>query len=283
MNPISFLLVLIVGALLIAGWILLWTGLTHLRWTRFYERLGQQAPQLPGWGWLRFYCRTVGAAFQIIWWLLVHLFEDRLRRPTGGITGPPLLCVHGFHMTGSCMWGIRRLLESRGRATRAVFLGAPYQSAETYAKPLARALRDLQSQFSAAGYDIVAHSMGGLITRKVLADEPELAAGVRRIVTLGTPHHGTGLLSWLRFGPVYRMMSRDSVFLEELPDFQESAPHAEVTTVATAQDLVVYPVSTCHLPGAREVTLSGIGHLGLLTEPSAFEVIAEALPPLPRA
>lgn len=281
MNPILFLLLPPLATLVIAGWILFWTALTHLRWVHFFRRAGEEPPSLDANGWLRFYLCTLGAALEIIWWGLLHMFQDRLRRPSGETTGPPVICVHGFHMTGSCMWGIRRRLENRGRPTRAVFLGSPYQSAEVYAKPLARVMRDLRSQFKGQGFDIVAHSMGGLITRKVLADDPELAASARRIVTLGSPHHGTGLLSWIRFGPVYQMMSFESHFLQALPDLSQSAPSAEVTTVATEQDLVVYPVSTCFLSGSRRVTLSGLGHLGLLTDPEALDAIVEALPPVP--
>ena len=221
----------------------------------------------------------MSASIALLRWLFLHLFQNGLRRPTGTVTGPPVLCVHGFHMTGSCMWGIRRHLESRGRPTRSVFLGEPYRSADVYAESLARAMRDLQAQFEGEGLDIVAHSMGGLITRKVLAEDPKLASDVRRIVTLGSPHHGTGLLSWIRFGPVYAMMGLDSDFIRELPDFQATASEAAVTTVATDQDLIVYPVTTCYLPGSRKVTLNGLGHLGLLTEPEALEAVCEALPP----
>ena len=281
MNPLLLLLVPPLAALAVLGWILSWTTFTHLRWTHFYHRIGEEPPPLDGQGWPRFYLRTMRASVVLLWWLFLHLFQNGLRPPVGKMTGPPVLCVHGFHMTGSCMWGIRRYLEARGRPTRSVFLGEPYRSAGVYAKSLTRAMRDLQRQFNGEGIDVVAHSMGGLITRKVLADDPALAADVGRIVTLGSPHHGTGLLSWIRFGPVYEMMSLDSDFIKELPDFQTSAPSAEVTTVATEQDLIVYPVATCYLRGSRQVTLNGIGHLGLLTEPEVMGLVAEALTPKP--
>ena len=282
MNPLLLVLIPPLGALLIAGWILFWTVISQLRWRHFYRRIGEESPSLGSLGWLHFYFRSLVAALEIIGWTFVHLFQDGLRRPSGPQTGPPVLCVHGFHMTGSCMWGIRRHLETRGRPTRAVFLGSPYQSAEVYAEPLARAIRDLQLQFRGEGFDVVAHSMGGLITRKVLAENPPLAAGARRIVTLGSPHHGTGLLSWIRFGPVYQMMSLESDFVRELPDFRASAGQSQQPDRLAEQDLVVYPVSSCHLPDSREVTLDGLGHLGLLTEPEALAVVTEALPPITR-
>jgi len=40
-------------------------------------------------------------------------------------------------------------------------------------------------------------------------------------------------------------------------------------------------VATCYLRGSRQVTLNGIGHLGLLTEPEVMGLVAEALTPKP--
>ena len=279
MNPLLLLLVPPLSALLLAGWILFWTAFTHFRWARFYRLANEEPPSLHDHGWPRFYLRTMKAALVLIGWGFLHMFRNGLRHPSGPRTGPPVLCVHGFHMTGSSMWGLRRALEERGRPTRAVFLGEPYRRAEVYAESLALAMRELQLQFRGEGLDVVAHSMGGLITRKVLSENPELAVDVQRIVTLGSPHHGTGLLSWIRFGPVYEMMSLASEFIRDLPDFQASTPGAAVTTVATEQDLIVYPVTTCFLKGARAITLNGLGHLGLLTDPEVLEVVIEALPP----
>ena len=276
-----FLLLLIpAGAtLVIVGSILFWTGFTHFRWHRFYQDSGREPPPLSRGGWPHFYLRTLRAALEITWWTLAHIFQNRLRLPAGKDTGPPVLCVHGFHMTGACMWGIRRRLEAHGRPTRAVFLGEPYRGADVYAAALSRAMRELVARSEDGRFDVVAHSMGGLITRKVLADVPQLAEHTRCVVTLGSPHHGTGLLSWIRFGPVYRMMSLESEFIRNLPSLRESAPNAEVTTVATKQDLVVYPTDTCFLPGARQITLNGLGHIGLLTEPEALGIVVDALPP----
>ena len=43
----------------------------------------------------------------------------------------------------------------------------------------------------ATSIHIIGHSMGGLDARKVLAENPELAAHVTCLTTIGTPHHGT--------------------------------------------------------------------------------------------
>jgi len=256
---------------------LLWIGLAHARFAAFHRRRGLAYPPLGLGGWARFYVRTLGAIVVLWWWGARALLAGGLRRPRGAPSGPPVLCIHGFHMNGSCTWGVRRALERAGHATRAVFLGLPYRPIGAYAAPLARALAALAAVAPAGRVDVVAHSMGGLVLREVLGARPELARAVERIVTLGSPHQGTALLTRFRSGPVYRAMGPESPELAELPDFAASAPAARVVTVASAHDLVVYPVETAHLPGARQVTLAGIGHLGLLTEARVHRLVVEAL------
>lgn len=179
-------------------------------------------------------------------------------------------------MNSTCMWGIRLRLEKMGRPTRAVFMGAPLPTPLSYARPLARVMRELADQFSEEGFDIVAHSIGGVMIREVLRQHPDLASSVHRIVTLGSPHDGTAVVRWIKFGPVYKILALDSPYLQELGDFRTLAPRATATTIATWHDLVVYPVPTCHLEGARHVTLDKISHLGLMTEERALDEVERA-------
>lgn len=263
------------------GTVVLWTAVAQLRFHAFHRREGLSSPRLGLGGWVRFYARTVASVASLwAWWL---------RSALGGSPGPPrhtgvpavgdpVVCIHGFHLGESSLWGVRRLLERRGRRTVGLFLGLPYRSPDTYARALKRRLGELLEGDPETRVDVVAHSMGGLVLRQALSESPELAARMGRVVTLGTPHHGTGLLRHLRFGPVYRMMSRGAPYLEELPTFAETAPGAKVTTVASRHDLVVYPVETAHLDAAERITLEGIGHLGLLTEPEVHELVAARLP-----
>jgi triacylglycerol lipase len=67
-----------------------------------------------------------------------------------------------------------------------------------FAGPLVKRASDLKDRldgvFNAPGVDsvhIIAHSMGGLDARMVIANNPAIAAKVSCLTTIGTPHHGT--------------------------------------------------------------------------------------------
>jgi pimeloyl-ACP methyl ester carboxylesterase len=147
----------------------------------------------------------------------------------------------------------------------------------SYAEPLARRMQQMADEFSEGGFDIVAHSIGGVMTREVLQRHPELADPVHQIVTLGSPHRGTAAVRWIKFGPIYAMLSLQSRYLKDLGDFQALAPGIEVTTVAALHDLIVYPSSVCHLEGTHPFDLEKISHLGLITESRVFVELEKAL------
>jgi pimeloyl-ACP methyl ester carboxylesterase len=248
----------------------------HWRFTRAYRLEGEPSP-LGGIGAVLLYqVREAWSAAILGAWYVRAAFRNALRSPEVP-DGPPVLCVHGFTQNGTNLWGIRNALERRGRPTRAVSLGRPLQRIEGYAAPLARALADLVYEHPEEGVDVVAHSMGGVVLRIVLRDHPELARRVRRVVTLGSPHHGTQAARGTPLAGEVWQMRRGSVFLRDLPEFRTLAPAARVTTIAAEADYVVQPASTCHLDGARQVNLPGLGHVGLLTAPSALRAVVAAI------
>lgn len=188
----------------------------------------------------------------------------------GSNLGPTVVCVHGYTMNGSNFRALRTALFACGRSSRAVSLGWPGRPVAAYAPGLAEALGAVEGPL-----DIVAHSMGGVVLRVVLKAHPEIACRVRRIATLGTPHHGTaGARGWLmRWLPEPSDLHRRSPFLAELPHLTALAPQAEVLTVGGAVDLVVYPPETTMAPGARHLVLP-VGHLGLVVDPAVAAQVA---------
>ena len=283
MKPLLLLLIPIALLVAFGGGVLFWATVSQIRFLSYFKGKDRRPPALGFAGWISFHKRTLEGAYTLLWWSFRAAFQTRLRQPPEPITGRPVLCVHGLFLNSTCMWGIRRRLERVGRPTRAVFMGTPLPTPLSYAKPLAKVMRRLAEQFPEEGFDIVAHSIGGVMIREVLRRHPDLAGSVHRIVTLGSPHHGTAVVRWIKFGPIYKMLALGSPYLQELGDFRTLAPRSAATTVGTLHDLVVYPYETCHLEGAHQVTLDRISHLGLMTEEGALDQVQNALaaPPDP--
>ena len=189
------------------------------------------------------------------------------------------------------MWGIRRHLERLGRPTRSVFLGAPYQSAETYAGPLARAMRDLMLQFSREGFDVVAHSMGGLVSRnfvlKTLKNPNDHC--VEKYITISTPWNGhsmaekgvdhlsTPVPSWIDMVPGSPYIK--DLFAEQLK------PKVEYYLVFgylddSGDDGTVAITSQLVLPAQQDAVLVrgfNMGHVPILSSPDLLQFVEEVL------
>jgi pimeloyl-ACP methyl ester carboxylesterase len=192
--------------------------------------------------------------------------------------GPTVVCVHGYTMNGSNFRALRAALAELGCGSRTLSLGWPGRRVAHYAPRLAALLERTPGPI-----DVVAHSMGGVVLRVVLRENPHLASRIRRIATLGTPHAGTaGARGWLRIFPEPADLHRSSRLLAGLPHLAALAPTAEILTVGSALDLVVYPRETATSPGAQHLEVD-VGHLGLVVDPRVARLVARwlAAPPAP--
>ena len=241
------------------------------RWATYHRFKGLERPPSEPAALARYLRLEIGSFFRLGWWVVIASHRDGWLAADGPERGPPVLCIHGITQAGSNFWGLRRELARRGRRSRAVSYGRVRTNLVAHVPPVERVLREMTAQ---GPIDVVAHSMGGVVLRLALARNPELGANVRRVITLGSPHFGTAAGRGFRFVPTVRALGRRSTDLAELPHFPE---HARVTTFSARQDLVVYPVQTCHVPGARTIDLAEVGHTGLLTNPAVIDQVADAV------
>ena len=248
-----------------------WLTLSYWRFARYHRYKGMDVPRLPP---LPYAIWESLAVVILGWWHLRARWQDPLRVPAGTRTGPPVVCIHGFSQNGTNLWGIRRALHRRGRATRAVSLGGLTRSLDAYVPPLVAALRETIAASPGGTVDVVAHSMGGVVLRMALAASPELGTGIRRIVTLASPHAGTAFGRGLPLGAKTRLLGTRSPLLHGLPALPRNI---SLTTISTQVDLMVYPERNCHIEGAKRVRLTAMGHNALLTHREAIATVVDAL------
>jgi pimeloyl-ACP methyl ester carboxylesterase len=142
---------------------------------------------------------------------------------------------------------------------------------DTYAEVVHRSVEALRSASGAARVVLVGHSMGGLAARVYLRKHGD--AHVARVITLASPHHGT-IFGRLGHSRNARQMASRSPFIEHLRQ-HDRGRWARFTTVATRDDNLVVPRSSPLLPGAKQIELDGVGHLALIEDPRAWQIIAD--------
>jgi pimeloyl-ACP methyl ester carboxylesterase len=97
-----------------------------------------------------------------------------------------VVLVHGLWMNGMEMSLLRRRLRAYGYRVEQF----RYRTVGEDLEGNARRLNTFLQPFAASGrLHLVAHSLGGLVVRRLMHDFPQQPPG--RVVTLGTPHRGS--------------------------------------------------------------------------------------------
>lgn len=274
---LAVLIVVSAGALIALS---AWFASTWLRFYRYHKHKGLVPPDGATWGariraW-------IAEGLAIVRMLTFKLEWGPSALPAGVDPGAPVVCIHGFTQDRTNFSAIRGTLWRGGRSSVSINLGLPGRAPTRYAPSLALRLAAVLDDHPEGPIDLVCHSMGGVLLRQVLSENEQLRHRIRTVITLGSPHHGTAATRGpLRLMPEGRGLHRRSQWITELPDFRDLLPHARTITVAGGADYVVYPMSTCHLPGSEAVNLPEVGHAGLLVEPRVLALIDAALLPAP--
>ncbi len=98
-----------------------------------------------------------------------------------------IVLVHGLWMNGMELWALRRRLAAAGYRLRSYRHPTIFGE---FSSSVARLAETLAAETSPQLH-LVAHSLGGVLVRHLVAAYPDLCRG--RIVTLGTPHTGSAV------------------------------------------------------------------------------------------
>jgi pimeloyl-ACP methyl ester carboxylesterase len=232
-------------------------------------------------------------------WPLFLLIGGRYQRRRIGSAeatrGRPVILLHGYLMNRTNWVWLGRTLARRGLGP---LYGLSYLStagSERAARRLARFIEQVCTREGADSVDIVAHSMGGLVARRYI-EQMDGGLRVRRLITIGTPHRGTG---WARmvFGPAGRDLAPplSTVGGHGQEPIAHSAPEGVLyTSIWSRCDNLVMPPESAQLTPrppeegtATDVDASGdrlddvvfddLGHLSLLVSPRVADAVATRL------
>ena len=197
--------------------------------------------------------------------------DDRLGRSEGG--RPPILLIHGYQCNrGYWLW-LRRSLERAGWQVATLSLAPVFNDIDGYVEQVSQRIEEVCAASGAAQAILVGHSMGGLVSRAYLRRNGK--ARVAKLVTLGSPHHGSQLAK-LGMGENGRQMVPGSQWLAAL-NAPDAVPLPETVSIYSCQDNYVMPQDSSALEGAKIVPVAGIGHLAMAFSPEIERLLLAEL------
>jgi triacylglycerol lipase len=189
-------------------------------------------------------------------------------RPAAAPRGLPVLLIHGYACNSGYWQAMSRALTQAGITHHALDLEPVFGSIDDYVPALHEAVSQL---CAASGQDrivLLAHSMGGLAVRAYLRRHG--VGPIAKIITLGTPHHGTALA---HFGIGTNSSQMDwhgrngqgqpSDWLRELAATEPRRHRQLFVSIYSHHDNIIAPPASAHLPDALNIELQGIGHVAL--------------------
>lgn len=187
---------------------------------------------------------------------------------------PPVLLLHGYGCNSGYWAHLAPLLDAARISHATVDLEPVAGDIDGYVPLVERAVERLCADAGADKVAIVAHSMGGLVARAWMRAHG--TGRVARVITLGTPHHGTALA---RFGLGQNafQMRPGSAWLRALAAGEDGAVRALVTSLYTHHDNIVAPQESGRLEGARNLEFGGVGHVALGGNPRVLKAVMQEL------
>ena len=187
----------------------------------------------------------------------------------------PVLLIHGIKDDARKMEPMARYLRAQGWEAKTM----SYRP--SWGQKGLEVLAGQVAQFVAENYapgekiDLVAFSMGGLVTRYYLQRLGGLDR-VQRYVTLSAPHRGT-LLAYLIPNAGCRQMRFGSAFLRDLDRDADRLARLDFTSFWTPLDTIIVPARSSVMPQARNERMGIAAHPLMVWQPAMHRAVAGAL------
>jgi triacylglycerol lipase len=208
--------------------------------------------------------------------------------PAAQLRPGPVLLVPGYGGATGALQSLAEQLTAAGRDASVVRLpGDGTGDLTASAKSLDAAVTAALDRTGERSVDLVGYSAGGIVVRLWVADGH--ANVVRRVVTLGSPHHGTTLADLA--GDVApdqcpvgcAQLATNSAVLARLNAGDETPDGPSWVSIWTTQDTTVTPPDSAKLAGALNLTVQSVcaqaqvAHGQLPTSPLVQQMVLREL------
>ena len=182
----------------------------------------------------------------------------------------PVVLVPGFLMNRSCMWLLSVYLRRRGWRWVWPINNTRNTPIPVMARELGLKIQELKRVSGSDQVDVVAHSMGGIITAWY-ANKLGGTANIRKLISLGTPWKGTRMYIW---GPgrEAKDLAPESEVINQVQSLQ-----IPVTSLWSQVDQLLVPSQTGRCEGKENLQLEQCGHMEMLLSARVFRLVREIL------
>ncbi len=183
----------------------------------------------------------------------------------------PILLVHGYGLNRACWLFFQTYLHTRGWPWVWAINHRPRsRPIPSYAESLSSKIDLLMAEAGADQVDVVAHSMGGIVTAWYMT-QLHGDQRVRRLITLGTPWRGTRThVFGLRREA--RDLAPDAQVIQDIQGIQ-----GDIVSIWSDTDHLVIPNDSATHPNLKNIQIPYLGHLEMMISARVFRTVADAL------
>jgi pimeloyl-ACP methyl ester carboxylesterase len=168
----------------------------------------------------------------------------------------------------------RYLARQSVAAVYTINYGPPYGDIEHFAEQLGAKIESVCAVTDAARVLLVCHSMGGLVARTYVRQRG--SARIERIITIGTPHHGS-MFATMLLGRCLAQMRPGNLWLAALNRDETKPFPVPITSIWSRHDSLVAPQASAELACAKDISLAGIGHNALLGDVGVIALVVQEI------
>jgi triacylglycerol lipase len=222
----------------------------------------------------------------LVVWLVVRAVgkDDGADQSSAG----PVLLVPGYGGDTGDLTPLVAAVRRQGREA-VVYrpTGGEQGDLRVQAKRLATLAKHTMKRTGAPSVDVIGYSAGGVIARLFVRDDGGDSV-VRRVLTLGSPHHGTDTAAAIedvagQCPTACEQLAPGSELLARLNSRDETPSGPEWITLRTDKDTVVTPTTSARLDGALNIRVQAVcpgdptTHGTLPADPVVLATIGSAL------
>jgi triacylglycerol esterase/lipase EstA (alpha/beta hydrolase family) len=200
-------------------------------------------------------------------------------RPCKQHTGLPVLLIHGYGCNSGYWSSLSRLLQKQNITHSAIDCEPVLAGIDDYAVLIHNAITTLCQQTGQTQVIILGHSMGGLSARAYMRRYGE--EKIARLITLGTPHHGSKLAAAAWGMNAYQMRWNDnqeaSSWVNTLNAASTPATCSKIVSIYSRHDNIVSPQHSSYLPHARNIEIDLVGHVALAFTKQSVNIVMQEI------